>query len=31
MTYSFTFTQADTYHYQCAVHPSIMSGTVVVQ
>ena len=31
MTYSFTFTQAGTYHYQCAVHGSAMSGTVVVQ
>ena len=31
MTYSFTFTQAGTYHYQCAVHGSAMTGIVVVQ
>ena len=31
MVYSFTFTQAGTYHYQCAVHGSAMTGTVVVQ
>ena len=30
-TYSFTFTAAGTYHYQCAVHGAVMSGTVVVQ
>jgi len=31
MTYSFTFTAAGTYHYQCAVHGPLMTGTVVVQ
>lgn len=31
MTYTFTFTTAGTYLYQCAVHGSVMSGTVVVQ
>jgi len=31
MTYTFTFTAPGTYHYQCAVHGSLMSGTVVVQ
>jgi plastocyanin len=31
MVYNFTFTQAGTYHYQCAVHGSAMTGTVVVQ
>jgi plastocyanin len=31
MTYTFTFTTAGTYHYQCAVHGAAMSGTVVVQ
>jgi len=31
MVYSFTFTQAGTYHYQCAVHGAAMTGTVVVQ
>ena len=30
-TYSFTFMQAGTYHYQCAVHGSLMSGVIVVQ
>ena len=28
-TYSFTFTKAGTYHYHCAIHPS-MTGTVTV-
>jgi plastocyanin len=31
MSYSMTFTAAGTYHYDCAVHGSAMSGTVVVQ
>jgi plastocyanin len=31
MVYTFTFTQAGTYHYDCAVHGSLMTGTVVVQ
>ncbi len=31
MTYTATFNAAGTYHYQCAVHGSAMSGTVVVQ
>ena len=31
MTYSFTFTQPGTYHYQCAVHGAAMSGIIVVQ
>ncbi|MGH7515249.1 MAG: cupredoxin domain-containing protein [Gemmatimonadales bacterium] len=31
MVYNFTFTQAGTYHYQCAVHGPAMTGTVVVQ
>ncbi len=31
MTYTFTFTAPGTYHYQCAVHGSLMSGIVVVQ
>jgi len=30
-TYTFTFTQPGTYHYQCAVHGSLMTGVVVVQ
>jgi plastocyanin len=30
-TYSFTFTQPGTYHYQCAVHGPLMTGVVVVQ
>jgi len=30
-TYSFTFNAPGTYHYQCAVHGSLMSGIVVVQ
>jgi plastocyanin len=30
-TYAFTFTQPGTYHYQCAVHGSLMTGVVVVQ
>ena len=28
--YSFTFTQAGTYHYYCKVHPH-MKGTIIVQ
>lgn len=31
MVYTVTFTQAGTYHYQCAVHGPLMTGTVVVQ
>jgi plastocyanin len=31
MVYSFTFTQAGTYQYQCQVHGPAMTGTVVVQ
>lgn len=31
MTYTATFSAPGTYHYQCAVHGSAMSGTVVVQ
>ena len=31
MTYTMTFTAPGTYHYDCAVHGSMMSGTVVVQ
>ena len=31
MTYSFTFTEPGMYHYQCAFHPGVMTGTVVVQ
>jgi plastocyanin len=31
MVYTFTFTQPGTYRYECAFHPTIMSGTVVVQ
>ncbi len=31
MTYSQTFDTPGTYHYDCAVHGSAMSGTVVVQ
>lgn len=31
MTYSQTFSTPGTYHYDCAVHGSAMSGTVVVQ
>jgi plastocyanin len=30
-TYSFTFTAAGTYQYDCAVHGQLMTGTVVVQ
>ncbi|HVH67957.1 MAG TPA: plastocyanin/azurin family copper-binding protein [Gemmatimonadales bacterium] len=30
-SYSFTFTVAGTYHYDCAVHGASMSGTVVVR
>ena len=30
-TYTFTFTQPGSYHYQCAVHGSLMTGVVVVQ
>ena len=30
-TYSFTFNTAGTYHYDCAVHGSAMSGTIIVQ
>jgi len=30
-TYTFPFTQPGTYHYQCAVHGSLMTGVVVVQ
>lgn len=31
MTYSATFNTPGTYHYECAVHGSAMSGTIVVQ
>jgi plastocyanin len=31
MTYTATFSTPGTYHYQCAVHGSLMTGTVVVQ
>jgi plastocyanin len=31
MTYNATFNTPGTYHYQCAVHGSAMSGTIVVQ
>ncbi len=31
MTYTATFNTPGTYHYQCAVHGSAMTGTVVVQ
>jgi plastocyanin len=31
MVYTQTFTATGTYHYDCAVHGSAMSGTVVVQ
>ncbi len=30
-TYSFTFTTAGTYTYDCAVHGASMTGTVVVR
>jgi plastocyanin len=30
-SYGFTFTTPGTYHYDCAVHGSAMTGTVVVQ
>jgi plastocyanin len=30
-TYTFTFTQPGTYHYECAVHGPLMTGVVVVQ
>jgi plastocyanin len=29
--YTFTFTQPGTYHYQCAIHGPLMTGTIVVQ
>jgi plastocyanin len=31
MTFSHTFDTPGTYHYDCAVHGSAMSGTIVVQ
>ncbi|MEP6687945.1 MAG: plastocyanin/azurin family copper-binding protein [Gemmatimonadales bacterium] len=31
MTYTHTFDTPGTYHYDCAVHGSAMSGTIVVQ
>jgi plastocyanin len=31
MTYSVSFSDPGTYHYQCLVHGAAMSGTVVVQ
>jgi plastocyanin len=31
MTYTFTFTTPGTYQYDCAVHGSAMTGTIVVQ
>jgi plastocyanin len=31
MTYAFTFTTPGTYQYDCAVHGTAMSGTIVVQ
>jgi plastocyanin len=31
MTYTMTFNAPGTYHYDCAVHGTLMSGTVVVQ
>ncbi|MBI3748475.1 MAG: hypothetical protein HY262_06485 [Chloroflexi bacterium] len=30
-SFSFTFRQAGTYRYYCVVHPSLMSGTIVVR
>jgi uncharacterized cupredoxin-like copper-binding protein len=30
-TYNFTFTAAGTYQYDCAVHGTMMTGTIVVQ
>lgn len=30
-TYSFTFTAAGTYHYDCAVHGALMTGIIVVK
>jgi len=29
-SYSFTFAAAGTYHYNCAVHGNLMTGTIVV-
>jgi plastocyanin len=29
--YTFVFTSAGTYHYECGIHGSSMTGTVVVQ
>jgi plastocyanin len=31
MTFSFTFTKAGTYKYQCDFHPQTMQGTITVQ
>jgi plastocyanin len=31
MTYTFTFTTPGTYQYDCAIHGSAMTGTIVVQ
>jgi plastocyanin len=31
MTYPFTLTTPGTYHYDCAVHGNLMTGTIVVQ
>ena len=30
-TYTFAFTTPGTYHYDCAIHGSAMTGTIVVQ
>ncbi|MCZ4407671.1 T9SS type A sorting domain-containing protein [Cryomorphaceae bacterium 1068] len=30
-TYQFTFENVGNYDYQCAIHPALMSGTVIVQ
>jgi plastocyanin len=30
-TYQFTFTTPGTYHYDCAVHGQLMTGTIVVR
>lgn len=30
MTYSFKFTKPGTYKYHCAIHPEMMTGTIIV-
>jgi len=30
-TYQWTFTTPGTYHYICSIHPTVMSGTVIVK